>query len=99
MTYQELNLGTPARYRIRVKGTLDASWSDRLGGISITTTGEGDEGSGWTLGVRPGFVREDGPGCRTTWPVAIGDDPGQTCISPGQQDCRHHSLAWDARKR
>jgi hypothetical protein len=44
-----LKLWTPARYRIRVKGYLDPSWSDRLGGMSITTSGEGDEGSVSTL--------------------------------------------------
>ncbi len=26
----------PANYRIRVRGRLDASWSDRLGGMQIT---------------------------------------------------------------
>ena len=26
----------PAAYRIRVKGRLDTSWSDRLGGMAIT---------------------------------------------------------------
>jgi len=33
-----------AVYRIRVQGTLDASWSDRLGGmaISLETSEEGD---------------------------------------------------------
>ena len=41
--YQELKLYTPARYRIQVKGYLDPSWSDRLGGMSITTTGQADE--------------------------------------------------------
>ena len=30
---------SPANYRIRVRGHLDASWSDRLSGMSITTTG------------------------------------------------------------
>ncbi len=30
---------SPARYRIRVRGHLDSSWSDRLAGMSITTTG------------------------------------------------------------
>ncbi len=36
-----LKLETPATYRIRVQGLLDASWSDRLGGMAInrTTTG------------------------------------------------------------
>jgi hypothetical protein len=43
MTYQELNLDKPARYRVRVKGTLDPSWSGRLGGMTITTTEQGGE--------------------------------------------------------
>ena len=43
MTYQGLHLDRPARYRIRVKGYLDGSWSDRLGGMSITTTAHEDE--------------------------------------------------------
>ena len=30
---------SPARYRIRVRGHLDSSWSDRLAGMTITTTG------------------------------------------------------------
>jgi hypothetical protein len=33
----ELTLDTPARYRIRVKGYLNSSWSDRLGGLAITS--------------------------------------------------------------
>jgi len=32
-----LTLGTPATYRIRVQGRLNASWSERLGGLRITT--------------------------------------------------------------
>jgi hypothetical protein len=49
MTDQELELHTSARYRIRVKGYLHPSWSGRLGGMSITTTGEPDEASESTL--------------------------------------------------
>ena len=30
---------SPANYRIRVRGHLDPSWSDRLAGMTITTTG------------------------------------------------------------
>ena len=29
-------------YRICIEGSLDPSWSDRLGGLSITTTGRFD---------------------------------------------------------
>jgi hypothetical protein len=33
--------GTPRRaYRIRIEGSLDPSWSDRLGGLAITSTGQ-----------------------------------------------------------
>ena len=28
----------PAIYRIRVRGRLDASWSDRIGGMQVTET-------------------------------------------------------------
>jgi len=28
----------PAIYRIRVRGKLDASWSDRIGGMQVTET-------------------------------------------------------------
>jgi hypothetical protein len=49
MTHQRLKLWTPAEYRIRVRGYLDSSSSDRLGGMSITTTGQGDEAPVTTL--------------------------------------------------
>ena len=32
-------------YRIRVEGSLDPSWSDRLGGLAITSTGKFGAGS------------------------------------------------------
>ncbi len=38
----ELTLDTPATYRIRVKGYLPTSWSDRLGGLAITTASRDD---------------------------------------------------------
>jgi hypothetical protein len=34
----ELEFHTPATYRIRVKGHLKDSWSDRLGGMAIDVT-------------------------------------------------------------
>ena len=37
MTDQTMNLDTPARYRICVRGYLERSWSRRLGGMEITT--------------------------------------------------------------
>jgi len=49
-----MKLWTPAEYRIRVKGTLDPSCSDWLGGMNITTTGEGDEALVTTLVGRLG---------------------------------------------
>jgi hypothetical protein len=45
----EPNLDTPATYRIRVRGYLDSSWSDRLAGLVITQTGQGDESVETTL--------------------------------------------------
>ena len=41
-TKNELRLHTPAIYRIRVQGYLDQSWSDRMGGMTITTTEQED---------------------------------------------------------
>jgi hypothetical protein len=49
MSNPGLKLHTPARYRIRVKATLDPSWSDWLGGMSITTSGDRDEAPVTTL--------------------------------------------------
>ncbi len=34
-----LTMAQPATYRIEVLGHLDSSWSDRLAGMKITTTG------------------------------------------------------------
>jgi hypothetical protein len=45
----ELDLDSPATYRIRVKGYLDSSWSDRLGGLAITATSQDDEPAVTTL--------------------------------------------------
>ena len=33
----------PGTYRIKVSGYLDSSWSDRLGGMTITTKRRGDQ--------------------------------------------------------
>jgi hypothetical protein len=38
----KLTLDTPATYRIRVRGHLDSSWSDRLGGLAITASSQAD---------------------------------------------------------
>jgi len=35
----------PGNYRIRVQGRLDEEWSERLGGMSITTRARGEHGS------------------------------------------------------
>lgn len=37
---EELRLYMPATYRIQVQGLLDETWSDRLGGMAITTTSD-----------------------------------------------------------
>jgi len=36
-----LSLIAPGTYTIRVQGPLDATWSDRLGGMRITVNGNG----------------------------------------------------------
>ena len=35
-TTEKLTMGGPATYRIVVRGPLDPSWSDRLGGMKIS---------------------------------------------------------------
>ena len=37
------NLGTSARYQIKVRGSLDKSWSNQLGGIAIEPATMADE--------------------------------------------------------
>ena len=39
----ELKLDTPATYKIRVKGYLDSSWSDRLSGLAISRSSQENE--------------------------------------------------------
>lgn len=41
--WKGLKLETPASYRIRVQGRLDSSWSDYLGGMSITLSTSKDK--------------------------------------------------------
>lgn len=36
------SMSCPATYRIRIKGQLDASWSDRLAGMTLTISGGKD---------------------------------------------------------
>ena len=38
----------PAIYQIRVRGRLDASWSDRIGGMQVTET-RGPDGEAETI--------------------------------------------------
>jgi hypothetical protein len=49
MTQTGPDLDTPATYRIRVSGYLDNSWSDRLGGLTITPKSQGDDFTETTL--------------------------------------------------
>lgn len=39
----------PGNYRIRVQGTLNESWSERLGGMYIATNSRGDQKKESTL--------------------------------------------------
>ena len=45
----------PGNYRIRVLGTLDKSWSERLGGMYITASSRGDQRQVSTL---VGLIRD-----------------------------------------
>jgi hypothetical protein len=40
---EQLKLWTPATYRIKVQGQLDQNWTDRLAGMAITASSQGDE--------------------------------------------------------
>jgi len=40
-----ISLETPATYRIRVKGRLDETWSDRLAGMDIRSESQENKGS------------------------------------------------------
>jgi hypothetical protein len=44
-----MKLYQPATYRITVEGHLDDSWSDCMGGMTITTRSHGDQGVMTTL--------------------------------------------------
>jgi hypothetical protein len=46
---KHLKLWTPANYLIEVEGHLDESWSDRLGGMRITTRKRADDSIVTTL--------------------------------------------------
>jgi len=49
----DIDFGGPAIYRIVVQGTLDASWSDRLGGMAISTTRTRGQGASHTTLIGP----------------------------------------------
>ena len=46
---KHIKLWTPATYRIEVEGHLKESWSDRLGGMRITTHNRADQSTVTTL--------------------------------------------------
>ena len=43
MDQPTVEFDAPGTYRIKVHGYLDSSWSDRLGGMAITSKTKGDE--------------------------------------------------------
>jgi hypothetical protein len=51
-TGKDFKLWTPATYNIKVQGNLDESRSEFLGGMTITTASQGDEGMVTTLAGR-----------------------------------------------
>ena len=42
---KNFSFNRPGNYRIRVQGFLDKKWSERLGGLRITTSKTGDQKS------------------------------------------------------
>jgi hypothetical protein len=42
MGQRKIEFDAPGIYRIKVRGYLDDSWSDRLGGMTITSKSQGD---------------------------------------------------------
>lgn len=40
--FRDIEFGGPAVYQIVVQGTLRPDWSDRLAGLAITTTSQGE---------------------------------------------------------
>jgi hypothetical protein len=46
---EHLKIGTPANYRIEVEGEVPESWSDRLGGMRISTRQRADQSTVTTL--------------------------------------------------
>lgn len=42
---KDIQFGGPATYRIVVQGVLGQNWSDRLGGMTITTVERGEQAS------------------------------------------------------
>lgn len=59
---EKFNIETPAQYRIRIKGSIDPTWSDMLGGMSIESVSKGKE-----MVRRPlpdvWLIRRLSPGC------------------------------------
>lgn len=41
--WKDFKMSAPATYRIRIKGYLESNWSDRLGGMAITTETVADQ--------------------------------------------------------
>ena len=43
-TRKDRQFDRPGKYRIRVQGFLHETWSERLGGMNITTSSQGSQG-------------------------------------------------------
>ena len=50
--HKDIEFSGPASYRIVVQGDLSADWSDRIGGLAITTTSEAGRTPKTTLAGR-----------------------------------------------
>ena len=49
MDQTKIEFDEPGTYRIKVNGNLDTSWSERLGGLEITSESSGEEPPSTTL--------------------------------------------------
>lgn len=60
MPHKKLSNDVPATYRIRIQGVLSESWSDRVAGLAIVTTGQSGEAPVTTLS---GLLRDQAALC------------------------------------
>ena len=81
MTYKKLCNDMPATYQIRVQGILTESWSDWLGGVTITSTGQTSEAPVTTLSGR--LIDQAGLKGETEGDASVSDIHGNFIVNRG----------------